>query len=553
MTLANRQGIKKTSQRNIGLLHAIADTFVQAVLEFCEHPTLRYTWMRFLPDAADSFDGFWSQLITLIKTKLQSGPVLESLERPSTFQLIGSLRRYSNDFLDEDGDLLFDDTRCISKAYQKADLDRLEAYELRYFTPDEILDIVEKDLGRGAESRLMSEEMGLEWFERSAILLLSITSRPESHLLRRLRSMPILPLKEDKYAAPDVGTVYFPVCAFTSLEIPNHLDLTVLAPGEPSGPYREKLFTSLGVISATVDIVRESIFKKHSGRPGGFAITSWVRQTCFLYLTHHLVQKPVKDDRIRLVDHNTYTSSLQRVDVYFPDEEEFGAYSLLSGENATSEGIDLRFLHPYYQSLSPPKPNGATKTWKEWLCNHVGVRQYVRLALNTPQKHDLSKELYFVSKHYPEKLLGFLRYNWREGGKEIADSSGLTKELQQLWVPCKGGLSRQLSDTYMPFSDLQEICLRFMREEEKFPFLELDEPVKRGSYLQNWAFLVNTLGVGVDADMPFYIQILASILEAVSEADHYIKDPERILDVYGAMYGIYAQSSDKESLKQQLR
>ncbi|KAM0261042.1 hypothetical protein ACHAQJ_002481 [Trichoderma viride] len=50
VTQANRQDIVTTSDRNIGIRRGIADAFILAISEFCNHPKLQYTWMRFLPD-----------------------------------------------------------------------------------------------------------------------------------------------------------------------------------------------------------------------------------------------------------------------------------------------------------------------------------------------------------------------------------------------------------------------------------------------------------------------------------------------------------------------
>lgn len=89
----------------------------------------------------------------------------------------------------------------------------------------------------------------------------------------------------------------------------------------------------------------------------------------------------------------------------------------------------------------------------------------------------------------------------------------------------------------------------FLVEGEDFPFIKLDEPVKRGSYLRSWAFLVETLRVGVEADVAFHCHILKSIREDELHGN----DIGRVLELYRVLYGVYSTSSDPKTAKQLLR
>ncbi|KAJ4190314.1 hypothetical protein NW755_005456 [Fusarium falciforme] len=63
MTNASREHIVTTAARNIGLRDGICEAFIKAVLEFCNHETLQYTWMQFLPDKENKvYSEFWSTL-----------------------------------------------------------------------------------------------------------------------------------------------------------------------------------------------------------------------------------------------------------------------------------------------------------------------------------------------------------------------------------------------------------------------------------------------------------------------------------------------------------
>ena len=95
------------SPRNKKILEGVAEAFTEAVLLFCKYPTLRYSWMRYLP--ADTIsDEFWSQLWPRIKARLQQLYVLEpfsgkDLKRP------GGLRSLVDEMCDASGALLLPD------------------------------------------------------------------------------------------------------------------------------------------------------------------------------------------------------------------------------------------------------------------------------------------------------------------------------------------------------------------------------------------------------------------------------------------------------------
>ncbi|GAB1316396.1 hypothetical protein MFIFM68171_06606 [Madurella fahalii] len=106
-TAGNREDISTTSRRNIALRDAIAITFVQAVLEFCEHGDLCYTWSKFLP-LSNVTDKFWSKLSNRIKSHFDVHPVLRSRHR-SHLRKIQDVVVLAISDQDEHGEPPFDD------------------------------------------------------------------------------------------------------------------------------------------------------------------------------------------------------------------------------------------------------------------------------------------------------------------------------------------------------------------------------------------------------------------------------------------------------------
>ncbi|KAH9904954.1 histidine kinase-like ATPase [Xylariomycetidae sp. FL2044] len=111
VTEASRQDVVTTSERNFGLISSIADAFCRAVEELCNHPTLQYTWMRYLPQEGDyPWDPFWGSLCSQINHKISQTPVLRprserGLCRTSQLKMLPAIAT------DASGDPLFDDIR----------------------------------------------------------------------------------------------------------------------------------------------------------------------------------------------------------------------------------------------------------------------------------------------------------------------------------------------------------------------------------------------------------------------------------------------------------
>jgi hypothetical protein len=142
VTDVGRQDIVRSSDRNIGLLDGISRAFIQAVMQFCEHPTLRYQWMRYLLPEEYPWDDFWAKLFRLFRTELESARLLWTRSH-RTQRHIKNTRRLPQYMLDNNGYPLFPDSNSkqyLASQYSEEDLDRLEKYGLRRMSMREFLD-----------------------------------------------------------------------------------------------------------------------------------------------------------------------------------------------------------------------------------------------------------------------------------------------------------------------------------------------------------------------------------------------------------------------------
>ncbi|KAF5228970.1 hypothetical protein FANTH_14368 [Fusarium anthophilum] len=148
-TNANRQDIITTSRRNLELRGWIASAFFQAILQFCQHPTLCYRWPMFLPSSSDtSSDAFWSGLNHEIQSLMKKTPVLKSRNRID-LRLIGDVVILANDAQDAEGHPLFDDPTkdlYLSPGYSQMAKDILKGYGLEVLNIQTFLNLLETDL-----------------------------------------------------------------------------------------------------------------------------------------------------------------------------------------------------------------------------------------------------------------------------------------------------------------------------------------------------------------------------------------------------------------------
>jgi hypothetical protein len=171
VTDANRQDIVQDSLRNIDLLDGIAEAFIKAVLQFCEHDTLRYQWVRYLPDLnATNLGTLWISLANKIASLLKRTPVAFGRKRPHR-RLIRDLCHPTHDLLDEHGDPLFDDgdpEQMISQFYTRLDRTHLRQYGLKNSSLSHVINWLRKELRNPGIHRLpksFAVRLGTIWLQ----------------------------------------------------------------------------------------------------------------------------------------------------------------------------------------------------------------------------------------------------------------------------------------------------------------------------------------------------------------------------------------------------
>ncbi|KAK0758152.1 hypothetical protein N5P37_009453 [Trichoderma harzianum] len=540
VTQANRQDIVMTSGRNIGIRRGIADAFIQAALEFCDHPKLQYTWMRYLPEKKQHFDPFWSQLVALLQERLNKTPILRPRSEDN-FRLISSLRYSVESQLDSRGEPLFRDNNPemhISKRYSKDDIMILRSYGLKEYTASEILDAIALDLNT-SDPRMRSKDRDDDWHSRSANYLKSILLSSNTILHLQLRCLQLMPLQGGQWIAAFGQEIFLPEA--DGLKVPPGLDLNIIDSKATQNAHRRQLFSLLGAKEAEISFLRHRILKRKFINTH---IVQCVAQLRYMFLTDKHKHHSENTSNIWLYDTKFNFLSPFSTDVYMPDDKPFAPSKLLENVEDT-DGLSVHFLHPLYLNHFFQGSDEAKQlsSWKNWLCSYVGVRRHLRI-ISKEDRGKLSKECLYVESHLPDKFLGYLGYNWGQESKEIESSATLIRQLRAIEVPFHDGELVPLEDTHLPLPNLKHQWERFSRGLEHFPFLQLDYEVTHETYTKNWGFLVSSLGVKAEEDLYFYLDVLRYIMEGQRGDD--IDEFSRIFELYGVIYGKYLESPNDE-------
>lgn len=559
MTTANREHIVTTSKRNIDLRRHICEAFVTAALQFCRHKTLQFSWVKFIPDTQNRLDNdYWTVLVKSIQDKVRKTPLFWS-ETGIFLRYITNLRNPRPTFVDKQNNLVLRDLvpeLSISHQYQSSHLEVLMKIGLQGYTWKNFTDMVEQDL-RFGDSWIRNRPPDGTIRSKVACLLTLYCKRHGSSAISEIQKLPIIPLQDGRWlAAAAEEKIYFPDTA--GLTIPDDLQFNLVDSSEATCPYRRELFELLGVESLSVSQVRERIFTRlDSYWCTESKVRTIVQQLKFLYSTHdNRVHHQGDYRKVVLIDSCLSRRSTADHDVYLPDDDPLGPRELLkpfAGDNHDDNGKDVgsprkvqdfkvSFIHKIYLEDDPKPPQEDSRTWRNWLVDIIGLRRRLRLT-NTNLSHpDLSQACYHVARRRPDKFIPFLIHHWPHEGGRIACNVELREKLRKVKVLCQGNRMVKLRDTWLPLTDLQSKCNRFLAGKADFPFLQLEQPMERNDYSLGWASLPFTTGIRSSEDLAFYSRLLLAFSTVESPTE---EETARVLELYSIINDMYQKSMFK--------
>jgi hypothetical protein len=561
-TQANRQDIVTTSARNERLASGIAKAFIKGVLQLCDHQTLQYQWMRYLPEeSAYPWDNFWKVVIVKIKERVMSTPVLRPAI-PGPLRLIRDSLRHLPSHLDASGEPLLLDVApgfYLSRDYQSADLDRLNSLGLRYTSMGELILRARSDLA-SPTSRIRTTQ-DEDWQSRLARLLHTPFAMGWGNRCREVRELGLLPLRDGSWTSATFGPIYHSKVEGTDLNVPPGLPLKVIDPRAADNVSRKQLFDAVGVTNAPVSLVRAAVVERYNNAHPTLAES--VAYLRFLYIAESFVGPLLGYRWFRIYSHRGQLEDAFEVEVYRRDDADpYGAGTLLGPTEPGLEpgcgapGFDVLFAHDAYYEDHPHRTRPGN--WAEWLADECGVQDGLPL---TQEDEDGTEEIHpvcrYVAQHRPEKYLGFLCHRWEPYGMmdNWVPDSPIIREFGRVPVLCTGpGTNlRPLDSTYLPIGELMTLCRRFMLEGEFFPWLRLETPLSNDTTPTEWSSLAAAFGLGYNRDLlDFTLVVLKHILEANASAEA-LEQPERIYALYGYLQAKVDESSNGAACREKIR
>jgi hypothetical protein len=491
--------------RNKAILDGVAVAFADAVLQFCEHPTLQYQWMEYIPKDTEISSPFWSKLLVQIKAALQKAPILRPHSKGG-LKLISQLKIVPIQFRDSDDNPLVSDLAnemYLAPEYgEYLELSKLKSLGVKAMN---IYDCIERIRQDAISPNPKMKSATDDWHERVArILLMPFEKEHLRAKIPSIRNMPLIPLGNNEWTSITKGKAFFPYT--DDMLIPSDLGLRLVDANAITNPTRKKLFVQLGVTDAPVESVRKLILEKHKMSRERINLKSSIKHLQYLYWTHSL--PPFAEECLSLRKRTSFCVFEEnnfRVhgddDLYFQTDEKYGIQEFLRPaleEDVEGDSLGF-FINPEYLNSAPIQKDHDVPSWETWLEESLEILRHPRLA-DPKDPTKLSKIFCYIVKKHPEKLLGALKAHWSSYNGLI--NSELSSKISDVVIPSTNVGTMALKRTFLPLNDLVRRCSEFL-DAVHFPFLILND----SSILEEWKFLC-IFGVGMNNDLDFYMEVL---------------------------------------------
>lgn len=556
VTDASRQDIVKDSLRNIALLDEVADAFARAVLQFCEHDTLRLQWMRYLPDRNDkNWGSLWLSLVDKIANRLSQTPVLYCHKKFDRHP-IGDLVRLSPDVY-ADGEPLFldgDREEIISQQYEKSDLEILMSYGLELASwVGHILRWIAADLNRGAHSRMRSSATTNSWHTQAAKLLHQPFAQKYAGTSAKLKEMALLPLKGGTWVSATSGPVYF--AKVDGIDIPPNIGLRIIDE-TITNAHRRTLFQDLGVQEAPISLIRRKILELYE-QPGllpDLSVQNSKQHLTFLYLTQH---SESADDNsysdIVLIDQiECPRKPFEKYMYMATDTSPYSPWELLTGSGSFSgPGCDAPgftahcFINEGYFLDPPQPPPNQSLTWTKWFHDCLDVSEYVHFG-----DTELSQAAKYLQKHRPDRFLGALRIH-HDYDRPLL--SAFVTCVQEIPVLCRGDQQIRLDNTYFPKRKLEQLVERYVKQDAFFPWLWIDPKIPNDKMSTSWDKFLQDCNGGVPFDdLEFALDMLKYSVRALQNHSSFGNEGQ-LCDLYIYIQSQYMASTKRDQARERIR
>ena len=504
VTQANREDVVH-SRRNRAVLKGVAKAFADAMVVFCKRPSLRYRWMRYLPEDSIT-DEFWRTLWTLIRGNLEQTPLLEPWSGRGLYKT-SDLEKLPDHFLAEDRSPLLPDLEgpeiYLSPKYTEADFQILIRLGTTTLNWSKFVDRLDADLRSpgGSKWKILKKD-NTDWRTRICIVLSRAFIENLPNKQKRLRKLALIPLHDGRWVSSASGTnIYFPKTDEIPIPVDLGLDLVCLMAAENVA--WADLLSSLGVVSCRQDSVISSIYRRYNATNlDDFKLFNAVAHIQYLYWFLQTDHSRLAS-RVRLVNQH---GSLLKQDqyLYFPNEGNDYSPAKLFQQDDQLPGHPVNYLHEDYLKVIGSEIVHHGRSWMRWLEEIAGVRRVPELRA---KGYDgLSKEFQYIVGHRSDKLLGVLKRGWDFYRPQI--NNVMEGDLRSSTVLLENGRRKPLRRTFLPLPKLKQIAVELCIA-DAYPFIAMSELLRDEERLE-WMF-VKDLQVGTEENLDFYLSALEAL------------------------------------------
>ncbi|KAH7102306.1 hypothetical protein BKA62DRAFT_699996 [Auriculariales sp. MPI-PUGE-AT-0066] len=499
LTAANREDILVDRNWNVAIRDAVASAFVAAINEFKTIPTLKLTWLLFLPRTNNVVHPFFAPIVTSIISKLQAMRIVWGSNDKYALPLL--CRQAGKYISSDDGEPLIPSAHShftyISRLYPSDVIPLLAVLGVKEMQYDDFLDRLEEMHRKDAFTN-----QRLEWFEDVCDKVLTYgTSRKRNPALvdeSRVRRLPLARRRDGSWSACESSKTSSFVFDRDTSSFPTGLDIEVVS-HVGLGLRHQQVLRLLGVRDVNINIVVDKILTIHrsSMRLQEADILTHLKYLFQHRYTHH---RPNLSTTIRLLDAAGMTAHGSELYMERPSAR---SSDINLGELLTSPA---RFIRSSLL-LCPPATSYDHK-WRDWFHTALGVATSPRLTSSGQPSTEFLQLIESLRLTQPSQLLELLKESWTEMMDQLAslDSGSHSRRqflsyMRQLELTCTNGAVAPLSSTYLLNSSLRPF--------ETSDMLLL--PVSGTT--ADWSFL-RECGVTMDVNAAFFLKRLQSLARA---------------------------------------
>lgn len=535
VTQANREDVVH-SKRNRAVLEGVAEAFADAMVMFCGRPSLKYKWMRYLPEEFIT-DEFWGALWTSVREKLEQTPLLESwsgtgLSKPS------ALQRLSEDYIDEDGDPLLADLEWeevyLSPSYEEADFKILERLGTKTLQWDKFVDRLDEDVLDLSDSYWKSMKKSADWRTRICNILLKAFTENNLDQRKRLKSFAFIPLQDGRWVSIASGIKIYH-SKTDKIPIPSDLGLNLVSSEAAENVAWAQLLSHLGVVSCPPQHVIKLINERYNNtKASNFTTANAVAHIQYIYWFSSK-DRSCLAPQIRLL--NQYGALLKKDQyLYFPNGADDYSPSNLFKQDAQAPGYPVHYLHEDYLKAVDPDVTHNGRTWVQWLEQVALVRRIPELCAT--DNNSLSKEFQYIIKYRSDRMLGVLKRGWTTYHLSM---NAVEDELWDSDVLMENGERTTLTCASLPFPKLKKIATQ-LGLADAYPFVAMAEQLRDQERL-DWGFAEDLL-IGIDENLFFYLTAL-SRFKTINPSFDDTSTRDQLMKVY---HSIQSRSSENFEL-----